>query len=90
MSMNDPIAAVLSKIHNAEKNAKNECTIEVASKLIMDVLEVMKDHGFVGAVDEVKNPRKVYYKINLLGKINKCNAIKPMFTVKIKKMHLTN
>jgi small subunit ribosomal protein S8 len=83
MSSNDPLANVLSKINNAEKIARNEISFDVSSKLIKSVLDVMKDNGYLGEVETVKNLRGESYKINLIGKINNCNAIKPNFAVKV-------
>ena len=41
MSQNDLLASALSKIRNAEKVAKKECTVK-SSKVIKKVLEIMR------------------------------------------------
>lgn len=82
MSSNDPLANILSKMNNAERNAMKECLISFHSKFIRNVLSLMKDHGYIGEIEEVENTRGDFYKINLLGKINNCNVIKPQFSVK--------
>jgi small subunit ribosomal protein S8 len=83
MSSNDPLANILSKISNAEKIARTDCSIKVNSKVITHVLTVMKENGYIGSIDVEENLRGKSYKVNLLGKINKCNAIKPNFSVTI-------
>ena len=81
--MNDPLANMLSKINNAEKVAKTDIIVEVYSNTILKVLNVLKDNGYIGDFEEVDNPRRKYLKINLIGKINNCNAIKPRFAVQL-------
>jgi small subunit ribosomal protein S8 len=83
MSSNDPLANVLSKINNAENRAKSECTFTVNSKVITNVLQIMQDNGYLGAVEEVEAASGKLYKVNLIGKINKCNAVKPRYSVKV-------
>jgi len=80
MAMNDPLAAALSKIHNAEKIGRKTCTIMPVSKAIKAVLAMMKDEHFIGEYTESEDGHSL--AINLLGKLNKCGAIKPRFPVK--------
>lgn len=79
--LNDPLASALSKILHYERRGKKECLVKPSSKVIKKVLEVMQDHNYIGSFEEVKDPRGNYLRINLLGKINKCGAIKPRFSV---------
>ena len=83
MSMNDPLANVLSAILNNERIGKNECTVKPASKLIKRVLEVIKENGFIGSFDEIKDGKGNLLKIYLLGNINKCGVIKPRYNLKV-------
>lgn len=78
MSMNDTLAAGLSKILNAEKRNKPECVISVVSNLLKNVLDIMNKEGYIGTYEDI-NPREI--KINILGRINKCGSIKPRFSV---------
>jgi small subunit ribosomal protein S8 len=80
--LNDPLANALSAILNAEKIGRKECIIRPISKVIKKVLSVMKDNYYVGDVEESKNNRGGLIKVNLLGNINNCSAIKPRFSVK--------
>lgn len=82
--MNDALANILSKINTAEKKAKKECVLTVSSNLVQDVLKVLKENSYIGDIEKVENSRGFEYKINLLGKINNCSAIKPRFAVTIK------
>ncbi|MBI2208690.1 30S ribosomal protein S8 [Candidatus Woesearchaeota archaeon] len=82
MTMNDPLANALSSILNDEKIGKHESMTAPSSKIIRKVLEVIKDNGYIGDFEEIKNGRGDFIKINLLGNINKCGVIKPRYSVK--------
>ncbi len=80
--LNDTLSNALSAILNAEKTGRKECIIRPSSKVILRVLGVMKDGLYVGDVEEVPDTRGGSIKVNLIGNINKCGAIKPRFSVK--------
>ena len=82
MSLNDPLANALSLILIDEKSGRNESRIKPSSKIIMEVLEVMKNNNYVGDFEEIKDGRGNMIKLNLLGNINKCGVIKPRYSVK--------
>lgn len=82
MTLNDPLANALSVILNSEKTKRTECFIKPISKLIKEILNVMKDNSYVGSFEEFEDGRGNYIKLNLLGAINKCGAIKPRYAVK--------
>lgn len=81
MSLNDPLSNALSAILNAEKTGKKECVIRPVSKVIEKVLNVMKDNFYLGDITRVKDERGDHIIVNLLGKINKCGAIKPRYPI---------
>ncbi len=81
MSLNDPLSNTLSKIMNAEKIGKKEVVIKPSSKVIKKVLDILNKKGFIGDYEEVKDIKGNYLKVNLLGNINKCGAIKPRYTI---------
>ena len=81
--LNDPLAAALAKINNAEKAGKKEVLLKPASKMLRRMLEIMNEHNYIGAVEESQENTHTILKINLLGRINKCNVIKPRFSTKL-------
>ncbi|MFH1054385.1 MAG: 30S ribosomal protein S8 [Candidatus Woesearchaeota archaeon] len=81
MSLNDPLANTLSKIQNAENLVKKEVKTFPSSKLIKNVLILLKDNLFIGDTKEIEDDKGNYIIINLIGRINKIKAIKPRFTV---------
>lgn len=80
--LNDPLANVLSAILNREKIGKPDCLIKPISKLIKEVLNVMKENGYIGDFKELEDGKGNYIKINLMGMINKCGVIKPRYNLK--------
>jgi len=79
----DALADVLSTIQNNEERRKNECIIKPASKLIGQVLRVMQEKGYVGTFEFIDDGRSGKFNVQLLGRINKCNVIKPHFSIKV-------
>jgi len=82
--LNDPLAAALSKIYNAEKVGKREVVLKPASKMIKQVLTLMNDHHYLGAFEIVEDDKGGELKVHLLGNINKCGVIKPRFSTQQK------
>lgn len=82
MSLNDTLSNALSNVLMDEKLGRPESTIKPSSKVIKKVLEIMKENMYVGSFEESKNAKGIILKINLLGNINKCGAIKPRYIVK--------
>ena len=82
MSLNDPLAAVLSQIDNATRVGKQSVTTTVSSKLIKKVLEIMQREGYIGDVEEMIDSKGNYLNITLIGRLNKCGVVKPRFAIK--------
>jgi len=82
MSLNDPLANVLSHIDTYERLGKNTAFTKSTSKVIQKVLRIMQDYGYLGSFEEIIDRKGNFLKINLIGGINKTNVIKPHFKVK--------
>ncbi|PIN87406.1 30S ribosomal protein S8 [Candidatus Woesearchaeota archaeon CG10_big_fil_rev_8_21_14_0_10_32_24] len=80
--LNDPLAAALAKILNAERVGKREVLIKPASKMIKIILTIMNEHRYIGTFEEIEDGKGGILKINLLGNINKCGVVKPRFSTK--------
>ena len=81
MPMMDTVANGLTSIMNNEMRNKQECVISPASKLLGRVLRVMQLSGYIGEFEFIDDGRSGKFKVQLLGRINKCGAIKPRFSV---------
>ena len=80
--LNDTLANVMSLILNNELIGESECLIKPVSKVIKEILKVMKENGYVGDFREVEDSRGNYLKLSLVGGVNKCGVIKPRYSVK--------
>lgn len=80
--LNDPLAATLAKIINAEKVGKREVVVKPASMMIKRILTIMNENGYIGSFEEIEDMQGGFLKVNLLGNINKCGVIKPRFSTK--------
>jgi small subunit ribosomal protein S8 len=84
--MNDPIAAALTTIKNNEERGRKECIVSPAPKLLANILRILQKHGYIGEFEYIDDGRFGKFRIQLLGKINKCGAIKPRFSVSYREL----
>ena len=82
--LNDPLADTMSLILNNEAIGKQECTIKPVSKIIRQLLKVMKENEYISDFKEVEDNKGNYMHLKLNGSINKCGVIKPRYSVKNK------
>jgi small subunit ribosomal protein S8 len=80
----DTIANGLITIMNNELRRKKECIITPASKLLGNVLRVVQMNGYIGEFEYIDDGRSGKFRVQLLGRINKCGAIRPRYAVKSK------
>lgn len=78
----DTLTNGLITIINNETRNKRECVISPASKLLGQVLRIMQLNGYLGEFEFIDDGRSGKFKVQLLGRINKCGSIKPRFAVK--------
>ena len=79
--VNDTLADALNRIKTHENVGKRECIV-YASKLLKKTLKIFQTYGYVGGFEFIDDGKSGFFRIELLGKINKCAAIKPRFPVK--------
>lgn len=77
----DTLTNGLLTVINNEMRNKRECVISPASKLLGRVLRIMQLNGYIGEFEFIDDGRSGKFKVQLLGRINKCGAIKPRFPV---------
>ena len=70
----DLLSDVLSSINNGDKYGKLEAVVPF-STLIKDVLLILQKQGYIGDFEYVDDKKGGKFKIQLLGKVNRCNAI---------------
>lgn len=81
MTMMDTVSNGLTTIMNNEMRNKRECVISPSSKLLGRVLRVLQLSGYIGEFEFIDDGRSGKFKIQLLGRVNKCGAVKPRFSV---------
>lgn len=81
--MMDTLANGLITIINNEMRNKRECIINPASKLLGRVLRIIQLNGYIGEFEFIDDGRSGKFKVQLLGRVNKCGAIRPRFSVSI-------
>jgi small subunit ribosomal protein S8 len=79
LTMMDTLANGLTSI----MRNKRDCVINSASKLLGRVLRVLQLSGFIGEFEFIDDGRTGKFKVQLLGRVNKCGAIKPRFPVSV-------
>jgi len=77
----DTLSNGLTTIMNNEMRNKRDCVISPASKLLGRVLRVLQLNGYIGEFEFIEDGRAGKFKVQLLGRVNKCGAIKPRYPV---------
>jgi small subunit ribosomal protein S8 len=81
MTATDPLANALSGLDNAEGVGHLEYTVQPASDLIGNVLEVLYERGYIDGFEYVEDGKAGEFEVELTGAINECGAIKPRYSV---------
>jgi len=79
--LNDPLANAMSLVLSYDSIGKKECLIKPVSKIIKELLKVMKENNYIQDFKEIEDNRGNYIKLALNGNINKCGVIKPRYSV---------
>ncbi len=82
MVVKNPLANTLSTIYNNELRGNRECIIYPTSKFVAQILRVMQRNGYIGVFELIDDNRGGKFKVQLLGRINKCGVITPRISVK--------
>lgn len=82
MSLNDPLANVLSALLNAERRGKQQVVTTHSSNLIKGVLDLMRESGYIEGYETQPDSKGEILTISLGGRINRAGVIKPRFRIK--------
>lgn len=82
MSLNDPLANVLSAIQNAERRGRKEVVTRFSSVLIKKVLDIMVAEGYLASYEVEPASSGETLTIKLSGHLNESGVIKPRFQIK--------
>ncbi|MFH0928774.1 MAG: 30S ribosomal protein S8 [Candidatus Aenigmatarchaeota archaeon] len=78
----DLLSDVMSAIKNGDKAGKSK-TIMPSSKLVKEVLLILQKHKYIGDFEYIDDNYGGRFQIQLIGKINDCNAIRPRYYAKV-------
>jgi small subunit ribosomal protein S8 len=84
----DTLANGLTTILNNEMRNKRECIISPASKLLGRILRIIQLNGYVGEFEFIDDGRTGKFKVQLLGRINRCGAVRPRFSVRVNEFEM--
>src|SRR3989304_3735167 len=77
----DLISDVLSAIKNGDGFGKGEIVTN-ASKVVKEILLLMQKNNYIGNFEYVDDGKGGKFKIQLIGNVNNCGAIRPRFAVR--------
>ena len=77
----DHLVDALNTIKTHEHFGKPTCEVH-PSKLVRETLKILQARGFIGDFEFVDDGKSGQFRIKLLGKVNKCGAIKPRYPIK--------
>ena len=78
----DTLARLLSAIRNAEKRGKPEVIAAPASRIIEQVLKLLKKEDYITGF-EIAKGKKSAIRVHLNGTINNIGSIKPRYAITI-------
>ncbi|HLD37052.1 MAG TPA: 30S ribosomal protein S8 [Candidatus Nanoarchaeia archaeon] len=79
----DIVADALNNIMNAKRAKKNSVVVTRYSKLLLNVLDIMKSKGYIEGYNLNEKEKKLDVKI---GSLNECCSIKPRFYANVGSM----
>ena len=78
----DPLNDAISIIKNYERIGRGECVLKPKTKLLLSMLSILQEAGYIGEYEVEDNKRGGSVKVKLIRQINDCGIIKPRFPVK--------
>ncbi len=82
MTLNDPLANVLSAMQNAERRGRKELTTKSNSKFVRKVLDLLQAAGYVDGYSVAQDAKGDLLTVSLGGRINQVGVVKPRYRIK--------
>ncbi|MGB9635436.1 MAG: 30S ribosomal protein S8 [Candidatus Micrarchaeia archaeon] len=77
----DILADALNVIKNYKRFGKNSCIVKPTSKLLIELLRILKENNYITSFEVIEDGRGNKVKIDGINAINECRVIKPRFAV---------
>jgi small subunit ribosomal protein S8 len=81
MPAQDVLSNLFSTLYNNERRNNKWCLVIPASRLSQEVLRIMQKYGYVGEFEFVDDGRSGKLRVQLLGRIHRCGAVRPRYPV---------
>ncbi|MCX6694381.1 MAG: 30S ribosomal protein S8 [Methanomicrobiales archaeon] len=81
MARMNTIADGMSALKNAADKGKADVILEPAGTLLGAMLRIMQEQGYIAGFEFIDDGRGGQFKVHLNGRINKCGAISPRYSV---------
>jgi len=78
---NDLLADALNTLKTHEISGKPDCEVK-PSKIVRETLKILQAKGYIGDFEYVDLGYTGHFRVKLLGKINRCGAIKPRYPIR--------
>ncbi|MFQ6011486.1 MAG: 30S ribosomal protein S8 [Nitrososphaerales archaeon] len=75
------LANLFTTIYNNEVRNKKECIVIPASKLASEILRTIQKNKYIGEFEYIDDGLGGKFRIQLLGRINKCGLISPRMSI---------
>ncbi len=75
------LSNLFTTLYNNELRNKKECLVIRASKLASEVLRIVQKNKYIGEFEYIDDGLGGKFKIQLLGRINKCGLISPRLAI---------
>ena len=82
MTRHDLVSGLFVTIEGNEGARNREC-LYPASKLIANILRVLQKQAYIGEFEYIEDGRGGKFKIQLLGRVNRCRSIRPRHSVQL-------
>lgn len=80
--MHDLVNDAIANIKNHERVGKKICVVKPVSRLLLDILQIFQQEGYIGEIEIEEDGRGDNIKVELIHRINDCGVIKPRYPVK--------
>lgn len=83
MSLNDPLANVLSHIMVQDRKGRQYAVVKPSTRIIKKVLSLLNENRYLGTFRDIKDGQSAALEVSLIGAINKVGVIKPRYKVSV-------
>ena len=80
--MADSLSTIFNTINVARRMGKKSCVVSPSSKLLINLLEIVKKNGYIDNYEIINDVRGGFIKIDINEHLNTCKAIRPRMPIK--------